>query len=112
MVFVLWTARPSAADRSVLGGAGSVILVGAALALTVIGTGTAMLSITSLANLRWLVAIAVLVVWGGISILAGGNLFAPDQPADFLIGLLLCGAAIGMGGIATLVLRRPAPPLK
>jgi len=104
-VFLLWLGRPAAADRAVFGGVGSIVAVGLALAVTVIGTGVVM--VASLGGLKRPAAAVVLVAWGAIAVLAGGNVFVPEQPADFLIGLLLAGGAIGMGAVLTEMLRRP-----
>jgi hypothetical protein len=102
-VLLVWLARPEAADRAVLGGA-STGVVAVALALAVVGAGTAYGSGST--GLRRLVAVLVLVGWAGVVFLAGGNLFGADQPADVGLGLLLRGAAIGMGGLLVLLLRR------
>jgi hypothetical protein len=86
--------------------AGWVAVLVAALLLTLLGAVVALVRVDAL-GWRWAVMSLVAAGWGGVCFLAGRSMFGAGPGPDFVTGMVLAGAAVGMAGILALLARRP-----
>jgi hypothetical protein len=85
---------------------GWVAVLLAALLLTLLGAVVLLARVEGLAW-RWTVMSLVAAGWGGVCFLACRSIYASGRGPDFLTGLVLAGAAVGMAGILAQLARVP-----
>lgn len=103
---IVLVVSPQAADSAGLGQAVSLVIVAAAVVLTVSGAGVVLASAQTSWGMRWGVALPLAVAAGGVAVLALTTLVTPQGMADAAIVVLLAGAVVGMNVLAAQVARR------
>lgn len=106
---VVLLVSPQAASSAGLGRAVSLVIVAAAVVLTVTGAGVVLASAQTSWGMRWGVALPLAVAAGAVAVLALATLVAPSGVTDAVIAVLLAGAVVGMNIVAAQVARRVVP---
>ena len=106
---VVLLVSPQAASSAGFGRAVSLVIVAAAVVLTVTGAGVVLASAQTSWGMRWGVALPLAIAAGGVAVLALATLVTPRQVADAVIAVLLAGAVVGMNVVAAQVARRVVP---
>jgi hypothetical protein len=104
-VLLVWLGSDAAADRALFGSAGSVIVVVVSLVFTAVGIAVGLAATRPSAAIRWGIALPLAICAGGVAVLAFGAFFAPTEPGDVGLGVLLAVAVIGMYMVSTRVSR-------